>query len=130
MDVPLSWSDQVQKPPNRLPPTIAFKQSTGAPFYILITPLWQIGNAIPAMAPLAMKKKVTAAADNAQAQAVESTIEIKELVGASGVGYYFSATDRAPKPGEYKFITQGMIRVGQVTVTFCDSYQRWTERDY
>jgi hypothetical protein len=31
---------------------------------------------------------------------------------------YFSATDRAPKPGEYKFMTQGMLQVGELSVTF------------
>jgi hypothetical protein len=35
-----------------------------------------------------------------------------------GPGFYFSATDRAPKPDEYKFLTQGVVRVGELSVTF------------
>jgi hypothetical protein len=33
-------------------------------------------------------------------------------------GFYFAATDRAPKPDEYKFLTQGVVRVGELSVTF------------
>ena len=41
-----------------------------------------------------------------------------ELQGTAGKGFYFCATDRAPKPGEYKYLTQGTIRVGELLVTF------------
>ena len=40
-----------------------------------------------------------------------------EFQGRSGPGFY-SATDRAPKPGEFKFLTQGIVRVGELAVTF------------
>ena len=38
--------------------------------------------------------------------------------GASGPGYYFTATDRAPKAGEYKYLLQGMVKVSELVVTF------------
>ena len=41
-----------------------------------------------------------------------------EFSGRSGPGYCFSATDRAPQPGEYKYLTQGIVRVGELSVTF------------
>ena len=65
-----------------------------------------------------MRRDVERAAERAKPQAVEKTIEVKELSGSSSLGYYFSATDRAPAPGEYKYLTQGMIRVGGLVVTF------------
>ena len=60
----------------------------------------------------------TGAAKFIKSQAVEETLKIVELKGSSGRGYYFSATDKAPKPGEYKFMTQGILLVGELTVTF------------
>jgi len=45
-------------------------------------------------------------------------IEIRTLKVDGGTGYYFSATDRAPNPGEYKYLTQGMLPVGELVVTF------------
>ena len=118
LNVPTSWQDKLRQPPNRLPPTIAFHPSNGTPFEILVTPIWPIGDSSPASTPQAMQKGVRAAADAAKTQSVEETIDLKELKGSSGTGYYFSATDKAPKAGEYKFMTQGMVRVGELTVTF------------
>lgn len=68
--------------------------------------------------PEEMKSSVERAADGASQQAVEKTIPIRELKGSSGKGYYFSATDKAPKPDEFKYLTQGMLGVGDLAVTF------------
>ena len=57
-------------------------------------------------------------AQGAKAQAVERDLPIIEFQGRSGPGFYFSATDRAPKPGEFKSLTQGIVRVGELAVTF------------
>ena len=58
------------------------------------------------------------AAERVRAVAAEQTIEILELAGAAGVGYYFSVTDPAPKPGEYKHMTQGILPVGILLLPF------------
>ena len=65
-----------------------------------------------------MRAEVQQTAQQAQSQAVEAHIEVKELMGTSAKGYYFFATDRAPKPGEYKYMTQGILPVGELVVTF------------
>ena len=43
------------------------------------------------------------------AEAVEKELKFRELKGKTGLGYYFSITDKAPgiKAGEYKYMTQG-----------------------
>jgi hypothetical protein len=33
-------------------------------------------------------------------------------------GYYYSLTDRAPGPGEYKYVTQGTLLTGELMVVF------------
>ena len=48
----------------------------------------------------------------------ESFLPLEELSGAKGPGYYFSATDKAPKPEEFAYLTQGMLLVGELAVTF------------
>ena len=65
-----------------------------------------------------IRQQVERSADEAKSQAAEKTIRVIEFAGSSGPGYYFSATDRAPKPGEYKFVTQGMLKVSDLVVTF------------
>jgi len=43
---------------------------------------------------------------------------MKEFKGVSGFGYYFSITDKEPKPDEYKYMTQGVYQLGELLVTF------------
>ncbi len=116
--VPDNWQDQVGHPPNRLPPTIKFKPKTGQSFEILITPIWPMQGKVPPVDAPTVRKEVASAAAEASSQSIEKNLEVLELRGASGIGYYYSATDRAPNPGEYKYMTQGILPVGQLAVTF------------
>ena len=116
--VPMSWKHEVRQSPNRLPPTIVFKPQTGAAFEIFLTPIWPARPDVPTATPERLRRQVEQAAERAKPKATESTIDVKELRGSAGVGYYFSATDRAPAPGEYKYLTQGLIRVGTLVTTF------------
>jgi hypothetical protein len=51
---------------------------------------------------------------------VEKELKFRELKGKTGLGHYFSITDKAPaiKAGEYKYMTQGGIPVGNLLVMF------------
>jgi predicted Zn-dependent protease len=116
--VPSNWEDSLSQPPNRLPPTIEFKQKAGHPFIMLITPMWPAKENITLPDGDNLRKSVQEAADRVASSAVEKNINIVELNGPSAHGYYFSLTDRAPKPGEYKYLTQGHVRVGDLMVIF------------
>jgi hypothetical protein len=118
MDVPAGWRDQVRQPPQSLPPTIAFRGGQAQRFEIFVTPIWP---ARPDVAPStkdSIRRQVERAAEGVKSQALETNIRVLEFAGAAGPGYYFSATDRAPKPGEYKFMTQGIVKVSELVVTF------------
>jgi hypothetical protein len=118
LKVPEGWKSDVKQPQGGLPPTIGFGSQTGAPFMVLITPVWggSSGGAAPDDARI--RSTVVSAAKSAEQQSVEGSLPLQSLVGASGRGYYFRATDRAPKPGEWKYLTQGMIRTGEIALTF------------
>lgn len=118
MSVSGNWDDQLRQPPKSLPPTIAFRARQGKPFEVLATPIWRMRPDVPASTKDSIRQQVERAADAALSQAVEKTIRVIEFVGSSGPGYYFSATDRAPKPGEYKLMTQGILKVSDLVVTF------------
>lgn len=96
----------------------AFKQEGSASFQVIVTPVWSGKSGRPLPNGEQLKQEVRKSADEARAQAVERTIEIKELKGEAVSGYYFSATDRAPKPGEFKYMTQGMLRTGKLMLIF------------
>lgn len=118
VEVPQSWKDSVAQPGGRLPPTITFAPKAGAPFKILVTPLWLAQPDLKMPTADEIKAKLQRGADEMAKQAVEKTIEVKLLKGPTNIGYYFAATDRAPKPGEFKFLNQGVVVVKDLLVSF------------
>jgi hypothetical protein len=118
LKVPESWKDSVGQPGGGLPPTITFAPKAGAPFKILVTALWSPKPDSKMPSADELKATVRRTADGAAQQAVEKTIGVKPLKGSAHIGYYFAATDRAPKPGEFKFLNQGMVAVEDFLVTF------------
>ena len=65
-----------------------------------------------------LRDAIRDAAERVKPEAVESYLEVRQLNGANGVGYYFAATDRDPGPGEFKFMNQGALQVGTLTLWF------------
>ena len=49
---------------------------------------------------------------------MEHYLAVEPLTGAPGQGYHFSATDAEPKPGEFKYLSGGMLLVGDLVVSF------------
>ena len=117
VNAPASWKDDYQQPRDNFP-TITYMQSGGSPFKLLITAIWSGKGSSPLPNTDQLKQKVRESAEQVRPQAVEKVIEVKDLKGSAAVGYYFTATDRAPKAGEFKYMTQGMMRVGDLMVIF------------
>jgi hypothetical protein len=118
LNVPEGWKSSVKQSPGGLPPTIGFGAPSGAPFIVLITAVWGGSSGVGAPDDTKIRSTVAAAAKSAEPQSVEVSLALQNLAGASGRGYYFRATDRSPKAGEWKYLTQGMIRTGEIALTF------------
>jgi len=115
IDVPDAWNVRTRGT-EKLPPTIEFVPKMGESFHILVTPVWAMGRALPEAESI--RGFVMKAAESAGKEAVEKTLDVKELKGDSVRGFYFSATDKTPKPDSYRHVTQGIYRVGSLMVTF------------
>jgi hypothetical protein len=118
MTVPQGWRDELRQPPKALPPTIVFRPASGPPFEVLVTPIWRARADAPLPTKGELQQRVEGAIEGVRSQVVEKNIRLVEFQGASGAGVYFSVTDRAPKRDEYKYMTQGMLGVRELTVTF------------
>jgi hypothetical protein len=122
--IPAGWKDDLK--PNQAPKgskgpaatTIALTPRDGAPFEVVVTPVARQKPGTSGDTAIQMRHNVQQAADKVKASALEQYLAVEELKGASGPGYYFSATDREPKPGEFKYLSQGMLLVGDVVVAF------------
>ena len=119
MQVPSDWNHEVRKHPGDFPPTILLTGFEASPFVVMITPRWaEAGSAGDFGTPNSIHAIVESAAHAAEPQSVEGRLSIVTLGGGKGPGYYFNATDRAPKPGDFKYMTQGAVRVGELVCTF------------
>ena len=118
LKVPESWNDSFAQPTSDLPPTIKFSPKNGAQFTILATPIWLTQPDIKSPSADELRANVRQAADIALMQSMEDSIEVKELKGPTNTGYYFTATDQAPQPGEFKNLNQGVIAVNDLLVSF------------
>ena len=112
LTIPSGWKDELKEK------TIAFSPREGAPFQVAVAPVARQRSGAGADTTIKMRHSVQQAADKIKPSALEEYLTVEQLAGAPGPGYYFSATDRDPKPGEFKHLTQGMLLVGDVVVAF------------
>lgn len=125
LSIPAGWKDEVKtaqapKAANQgsAPSTVALTPREGAPFQVHVTPVARQRQGASADTAIQMRHNVQQGADKVKPTAMENYLPVEQLTGAPGPGYYFSATDREPKPGEFKYLTQGMLLVGDVVVAF------------
>ena len=83
-----------------------------------MTPTWEEGPAGPAPNERSMRERVEQYLEGVKPNAVEKEIDLVKLESPSGPGFYFSATDQAPRPGDYKFLTHGVVKAGALAVSF------------
>ena len=115
--VPVGWKEEKRRVGADRHPAIAFKARSSAQFDVLLSPLpSRYGKSPDAQERL--RKDVVAAADTLRGQMEEPLVVVNELLGLEGQGYFFSITDRAPKKGEYKYMTQGLMIVGELQLAF------------
>ena len=63
--LPDGWQFSVRQPPGQIPPTIRVEQKAGAPFEILVTPIWLSNEQAPAPSDQSLRQQVQQAADAA-----------------------------------------------------------------
>ena len=110
--IPAGWQDELKEK------SIALSPREGAPFQVVLTPVARQKPGASADTAIQMRHNVQQAADKVKPSAMEPYLPVEPVTGAPGPGYYFSATDREPKPGEFKYLTRGMLLVGDVVVSF------------
>ncbi len=118
LTVPGSWHDDIRYPPDNLPPTIVLEPKSGSPFKVLITAVWAQANEKDHNSSQKVKELIEQQGKSLLLQAVETELHLNELKSSPFLGYYYILTDKSPKLGEFKFMTQGGIGVGGLLLTF------------
>ncbi len=119
LSTPSAWRASATRPSRDFPPTLEFTPPSGNTFSVKVTVMSPLK---PEPLELSnVKKTVKAsrarAAESAETQ--EQEIEIRELQGENNVsGYYFSAVDKYPKPGEWCYMTHGLAVLKDLLLSF------------
>ena len=111
LTIPATWNEKFEAPEKNMPPSVWMTARQGATFNVIMTPL----SGTPVGAAMSDENRlraiVASAARSALEKSVEMTIPVQNLTGPHVHGFYLVATDRAPKPNEWKYLTQGMINI-------------------
>ena len=116
--VPATWKDEMRQDDKASPSTIAYRVGAAREPQVILTPILPTRANTPPPSNEVVRQHVVRALTGVRDQAAEKEIPVVEFKGKSGVGYYFDATDKAPKPGEFKTLRQGMLLVDGVIVGF------------
>jgi hypothetical protein len=118
LKVPVGWADHLEQPQGGGPPTIEIAVAEGGPRQVFIRPEWADPTAKEVRELPQLRDAVRDLAERIQPEAVESYLEVRHIAGQNGVGFYFSATDRNPGAGEFRFMSQGALQAGDLTLWF------------
>ena len=116
LEVPASWLHVIDR--NGKPMTITFRIKNDKSFAVMVTPLLPRDGTAFFYTDTSVKGIVTNNSREMAKQTAEKTLAVKDFKGTSGSGSYYSAVDPSPEPDGWKYLTQGMIRVADLGVTF------------
>jgi len=116
--VPTDWNAQVHQARRRRAPTLIFTPTAGPAFRFLLSPIWSPKQDQAYRSSAEDRAFVAQAAARAKGRSVEEELPVIEFQGTSGPGYYYSATDRLLEPEGFRYTTEGVVRIGAVSVSF------------
>lgn len=116
LSVPPSWQEEIkpEKAGSYFAFTVSYRGKTPEDFLVLISTFVAGVTQGGVPDPETIKSVLTETSKGDRAHAVEKDIAMLALPCSEGTGYYYSMTDAAyqpEKPGDYKYMTQGMCPV-------------------
>jgi hypothetical protein len=123
LNVPISWKGEVHKPQENMPPTIIFSPKKGDDFKVLITVLWDNTGKQDFNSPDKIRTYVQEDGQKILPKAVETKLLVQQMRGVNNTGYFFSLTDKAPNPGEFRYMTRGGMAVGNLLLNVTILYR-------
>lgn len=118
LQIPAGWVDHFEEPQGGGPPTIEIALTDGGPRQVFVRPEWEDPTAKDVRELPQLRDAVRDLAERIQPHAVENYLEVRHIAGSNGVGFYFTATERHTSPGEFKFMSQGALQAGNLTLWF------------
>lgn len=121
MEVPRIWNYNFTKTDSQTPPLITFyvlDSEEREIFQLNMSVFWEDGYERNITNLDYIKAMVNDAGTNTLRYSDQDTLELIDLTGRNGEGYYFELSDSNAGKKEYKYLTQGALSVGQVLLVF------------
>jgi hypothetical protein len=106
-----------------MPTTIILKPALGNDFEVLITVLWGTAGEQDFNSPAKVQTLFENDGQKILPKSVENRLVVQQIRGINNIGYFFSLTDKAPNPGEFRYITRGGIAVGNLLLNVTILYR-------
>ena len=111
-----SWIAAVQQQAAIPLPTVAFRETPTGEARLIVTVSPLDANGTPSAEQL--WASLQQLFEQLRGQVREEKPEPCRITTSAGQGYFFTITDRAPKPGEFLFMTSGQVPAGGVMLSF------------
>lgn len=119
MDVPVEWQATFYQPEDDGFPIISFYPFEGPKTFQLSVGVFWSNEALRDLTdPHNLRRFVEGVGQNVLEQSDQDKLELEEIVGHSGIGYLFDLTDKEAGEGEYQYLTQGALGVGNIVIVF------------
>ena len=118
LKVPLAWKQIDRSAADGTVQSYMFTAGEGKAFRVTVTPLAAQQLKFGFSRPENIRALVENEGTDLLPNALESKIRLEELRVGDVVGYHFTLTDRAPKPGEFKYLIEGARGFPQMLVMF------------
>ena len=121
LDVPRIWDYNFTITDEDTPPLLTFynlDNNQAEIFQLNMSVLWEDGFNRTISSPQYIRSLVQQTGENTLTHSDQTELTLIEITGANGVGYLFDLTDSDANEGEYHYLTQGAIGVGNIVVVF------------
>jgi len=100
------------------PPSLTLGPDRGQRFEVKILPFTSPQPGIPPSTPESLSGQANANAKYRARDAEEAVISVLQFRTADAFGYYYSFTDKAPKPREFRYFTEGLAQIAGYPILF------------
>lgn len=118
LGVPKGWRATSKSMDDPASVVLRMGPASGDGFNLQVTTLWLDAEKRAKQTQERLRAQVASGGGKLLEQSAEQRLAVEELRMAQGYGFYYSLTDKAPKAGEYKYLTQGMLVTGELMTIF------------
>jgi len=92
--------------------------SNGRAFEVRILPFTSPQTGIPPSTPELLSGQANANAKYRARDALEPALSVRQFRAGDSFGYYYSFTDKAQKPGDFRHYTEGLAQIAGYPIAF------------